>query len=272
MELANTGIWVNRLPVKVIAALTVGLLLVIWFFLTPAGALGKADAIGYAVCHRIDLRSFHLGDRQLPLCVRCSGMFVAAFLGLGYQAWLAPRRAGFPHWKIWAVMAGLFLAFAVDGVNSYLHLFPGFRGIYEPHHALRLLTGTGMGLVISMILYPAFQQTAWRNWDPAPPISGLGGVAALLGLGLGLAGLVWLQNPLLLYPLALLSAGGVVALLTIVYTMVALMIFRMENRSLVFSDLALPLICGLGLAFLQIGGIDLIRYWITGTWDGFHFG
>jgi hypothetical protein len=39
---------------------------------TPPGLLGKADAIGYAVCHRIDLRSFHLGDRQLPLCARCT--------------------------------------------------------------------------------------------------------------------------------------------------------------------------------------------------------
>jgi hypothetical protein len=49
-----------------------GLVLLGWLINTPAGLLGKADAIGYAVCHRIDLRSFFIGERQFPLCMRCS--------------------------------------------------------------------------------------------------------------------------------------------------------------------------------------------------------
>ena len=43
-----------------------------WLLNTPEGVLGKADAIGYAICHRIDGRSFHLGNRQFPLCARCT--------------------------------------------------------------------------------------------------------------------------------------------------------------------------------------------------------
>ena len=35
-----------------------------WFSFTPPGLLGKADAVGYAICHRIDERSFQLGDRK----------------------------------------------------------------------------------------------------------------------------------------------------------------------------------------------------------------
>ena len=86
----------NSLPVKIFALVIAAVVVVLWLIYTPEGLLGKADAIGYAVCHRIDLRSFHLGDRQLPLCVRCSGMYLGALLGLAYQAWLAPReRAGF---------------------------------------------------------------------------------------------------------------------------------------------------------------------------------
>ncbi|MCL4271991.1 MAG: hypothetical protein KJZ72_20700, partial [Anaerolineales bacterium] len=38
---------------------------VAWFIIAPEGALGKLDAIGYAVCHRIDERSFQIDDRQL---------------------------------------------------------------------------------------------------------------------------------------------------------------------------------------------------------------
>ena len=61
-------------------------LTVVWLFLTPEGLLGKADAVGYSVCHRISVRSFHIGERPLPLCARCSGMFLGALLGLVYQA------------------------------------------------------------------------------------------------------------------------------------------------------------------------------------------
>ncbi|NTW42077.1 MAG: response regulator, partial [Cellulomonadaceae bacterium] len=38
-------------------------LLVTWLTLTPDGLLGKMDAIGCAVCHRIEERSFFLADR-----------------------------------------------------------------------------------------------------------------------------------------------------------------------------------------------------------------
>ena len=55
---------------------------VAFVFITPPGLLGKADGIGYAVCHRIDARSFHLHDRQLPLCARCTGEFNAAAIAL----------------------------------------------------------------------------------------------------------------------------------------------------------------------------------------------
>lgn len=36
--------------------------------LAPGGLLDKADKVGYAVCHRITIRSFLIGERQMPLC------------------------------------------------------------------------------------------------------------------------------------------------------------------------------------------------------------
>jgi len=263
---------VRSLPVKLLALFVAAAVLTVWLLYTPAGILGKADAVGYAVCHRIDLRSFHLGDRQLPVCVRCSGMFLGALLGLLYQAWIAPRHGNFPPRAVWAALALMFLSFALDGVNSYVHLFPGIQGVYEPQHSLRLLTGSGMGNTLSMVLYPGVQQTVWRNWIPAPAISGLSSLAVLLALTLGMDALVWLQSPVVLYPAALLSAAGVATLLTMVYTMVAVMILGQENRSLHLSDLTTPALLGLAIAFLQIGAIDFVRYLFTGSWDGFHFG
>jgi uncharacterized membrane protein len=247
-------------------------LLVVWMLLTPAGLLGKADAIGYAVCHRIDVRSFHMGERALPLCARCTGMYLGALLGLLYQHRVASRRAGFPARRVWVVWALFVLAFGIDGLNSYLHLIPGAPGAYEPHNWLRLLTGTLMGLVMAGVIYPAFQQTAWSDWQDLPATRGLGDVLILVALGLVLDAIVLTENPLVLFPLALLSAMTVVGILTIVYTMIWVMMLHRENLSLRLTQLLLPLIGGFGLAMLQIVGLDLIRYALTGTWDGFHIG
>jgi uncharacterized membrane protein len=261
----------NR-PVHWLAFLAVGLVFLGWLLNTPEGLLGKADAIGYAVCHRIELRSFHLGERQLPLCARCTGMFLGAVVGLVYQFVLFPKRSGTPPRDILITMGILVLVFAFDGINSYVSLFPGAPTLYAPNNTLRLLTGTGMGLVIAAALFNAFNQTIWKDWRSAPALGNWRAYAGLLGLGLVFDGLILTENPLVLYPLALISAAGVIILLTLVYAMLLLMIMRAENRFAYFPELALPLAAGFSLGILQVGALDLVRFWLTGTWDGFHLG
>lgn len=272
MEQVGTGTRTSWLTLKVLAFLAVGLLFFGWLMYTPGGLLGKADAVGYAVCHRIDLRSFHLGDRQLPLCARCTGMYTGAMLALGYQAARGRRRAGMPNRKVLAALGFLALAFAVDGINSYLHLFPGLPGLYEPQNWLRLLTGTGMGMAAASILYPAFNQSVWADWDPQPAFENFRSLLGLLALGGLLDLLILSENPLALYPLALISATGVLVLLTMVYTMTWLLVLRKENRFLSLRQLALPLVGGFGVGILQIFLIDAARFIVTGTWGGFPIG
>ena len=257
---------------KGLVFLAVGLLLVGWLLSVPPGLLGKADAVGYAVCHRIDLRSFHLGDRPLPLCSRCTGMYLGALLGLAFQELASGRRAGLPSRRLMILLAVLAFAFAVDGLNSYLHLFPGAPSLYEPTNTMRLVTGTGMGLVVALFIYPAFNQSVWKAYDPSPALSGWRPVISLLLLSLAIDWLVWIQNPFLLFLFGLISALGVMVLLTMVYTIFWLMLLKQENRSQRWSQLLLPLAMGFGTAMAQIAVLDLIRFALTGTWDGFHLG
>jgi len=263
VTLTPTG---RRAAALFVPALAIG----IWLALTPGGLLGKADAIGYAVCHRIDLRSFHLGVRALPLCARCTGMHLGALLALVYLAARGRGRTGFyPIWPILGTFAAFALAFTVDGLNSYLHFFPAAPHLYSPSNLLRLITGLLLGIAMGTLVYAGFNQTAWADWRTEPvmrsPIDLLG--VLVLG-GIVLAAVVT-ENPLLLYPLALVSAMGVVILLTVVYSMIGLILRRRENQARSWRDLVAPLAFGLTLAILQIGLFDLARYWITGTWSGF---
>lgn len=264
-----------RLPWKWGVYLVVGLLVLGWLLETPAGLLGKADALGYAVCHRIDGRSLHIGDRQMPLCVRCTGQYLGAMVGLAFQVVASRRRSGMPHWSVIGVFVLFVGAYAVDGLNSYLHLsplmlsFPDLPRLYEPNSTLRMLTGMGMGLVIAGALYPAFVGTVFRRVDPRPALPGLGWLAGMTLPAAALAVLALLEIPAVMYVLALVSAGGVLLLLTLVYTVVWLMVFRKENHYDNLAQLALPLVGGLAVALLQIAVMDGLRYALTGTWAGF---
>lgn len=266
------AIRLRAIPWKQPVLVAIALMLAGWWLITPPELLGKADAVGYAVCHRIDLRSFHLGDRSLPLCARCSGMYLGAVLGLAFQALSGWRRAGMPPRWMYALVGIFVAAFGIDGANSYFSLFPFYSPLYEPQNWLRLITGTGMGLSIAAMLYPAFNQTVWKQPDPRSALGSWKSAAGLLALAAALDALVLTESPVVLYPLALISAAGVFLVLTLVYTMVTLLFFRLDSQIVALQEAWMPVTAGFGLALAQIIALDLARYLLTGTWDGFHLG
>ncbi|UCD43430.1 MAG: DUF2085 domain-containing protein [Chloroflexota bacterium] len=255
---------------KALVILAFLIISIAWLLNTPPGFLGKADAVGYAVCHRIDLRSFHIGDRQMSLCSRCSGMYLGALLGLIYQGVIGRRRTGIPSWKILVPVSIFALLFIVDGVNSFLSLFPAAPSLYEPNNTLRLFTGAGMGLAIAIALYPAFNSTVWRLIDPRPALLNMRSFLVLVLLAAALNGLILLNIPFVLYILSLVSAAGVLVLLTLVYTMIIMMVFKVENGYNQARQMGYALIGGLTVALIQIGLLDFLRFLFTGTWEGFH--
>ncbi len=117
---------------------------------------------------------------------------------------------------------------------------------------------------------PAFRQTVWATWEQKPAFGTLREVGLLILLAAVLDLLLLSENPLLLYPLALLSAGGVLLILALVYTMVCVMLFKTENRFTTWKQILFPLVCGASLALLQIAVFDWGRFLLTGTWQGFN--
>lgn len=249
-----------------------------WLFSTPTGLFGKFDAIGYAVCHRISERSFHIGELQLPLCARCTGMYLGAVTGLIFQSIIGWKRGKAPHWSIITILAIFVLAFGIDGANSYVYLLkevspgllPQVPNLYIPNNTLRLLTGSGMGLGIAVLLFPAFNQSIWVDYDEnRSPIPGWKAFGLLLGIQAFLDVLVLTQSLFVLYPAAIISSLGVWLILTMVYTIVWVMIMGQDNQFQNIRQLWLPLLAGFTIALIQTAAIDMLRFWLTGTWSGF---
>jgi uncharacterized membrane protein len=257
-------------PVHAAIAVTVLIVTGVWLALTPEGLLGKTDAIGYAVCHRIDVRSFQLGERVLPLCARCTGMYLGALTTLIFFATTAGRAGLYPKKGIVAVLLGGAVLWTLDGLNSFATIFPNAPHLYEPNNTLRLITGSMIGVGLMTMIYAPFQQLAWRSWNQSRVLPDwkhllyLALIVAVVNL------LVLTDQPLFLYPLAIFSAVGAISLLTLAYGLIALQLLKREAVAEKGWDLLLPLTLGFGLALAQIGVIDLLRFLATGTWSGFH--
>jgi len=243
--------------------------LVAFLVATPDGLLTKADMVGYAVCHRIGSHSFTIAGRQLPLCARCSGTFIGALIGFFGQAGVLRRRRAslFPPAHIIVVLVGFMALWAADGLNSYMALIQGPH-LYEPRNWLRLSTGALNGLSMSALVYPILNFTLWRRPASEPTIRNLRDLGVLLLLEAGLVGLVLTQSSFLLYPLALLSAAGVLTLLTSVNGMLVLMIVRRENAVDTWREAVIPLLAGFTASLILVIAIDVVRYLLTGTLQG----
>ncbi len=247
-----------------------------WMYISPEGALGKLDAIGYAVCHRIDARSFQIDERQLPLCARCTGEFYAAGLALIFQVFMSGKRVRLPSRGIIAVLVVFFLAFGIDGSNSYLYLLKqtsrgaldNIPNLYIPNNVLRLFTGSGMGIALAAVLYPVVNQTLWRKMDDRPALEWKS-FGILIGLTVVLNLLILTDSPIVLYPIAYLSALGTLSLLVIVFAILWIMIMKQDNTFEHPRELWLPILSGFTLAMIMLLGIDLFRLQLTGTWNGF---
>ena len=247
----------------VLVAVAVGIILLA-ILLPPATLLGKADVVGYGICHQLPDRSFFLDGRQLPLCARCTGTFLGALVGLVAMLILGRSRASrLPPAPVLALMVFFVGFWAFDGLNSYLTFFPGAPNLYEPRNWLRLTTGMLNGLALVIIVLPIFSYTLWRDTTRDPVVKSVWEILAILPV---LAVLIWViqaEIGFLLYPLALLSSLGVLMMLIIINAMLAAVVLGLEGQARTWLQASIPITIGTALALLELTGMVLLRAYLT---------
>ncbi|MBA4375036.1 MAG: hypothetical protein C0401_02545 [Anaerolinea sp.] len=268
MRPMKSTIWLNQKSIKLAMLVVLLVIITFWFILTPAGVDGKTGAAGYAVCHRIASHTLLVGGRLLPLCSRCTGMFLGTLIALMVLAPNDKRSGSPPKMKI-IVLGVFFLLFVVDGVNSALSLFPNIHPLYQPSNLLRLITGLMMGIILANLLLPLWNQTLWVKQNKKPVLDTWKQFLMVMLSEAVVGVMVWLDIPFLYYPIAILSTGTIILILGMVYSLLWIIVFNKENTFTHFKEGHIFYLLGLITAFLQIGLMDLLRYSISGTWQGF---
>ena len=241
--------------------------LVITLFLLypPTDFIGKSYLVGTGICHQYPSHSFFVNGQQLPLCARCTGIYLGALMGLaGFFLLGRQRAAGFPPVPILAILVGFIGLMAVDGINSFLADISGAPHLYEPQNWLRLVTGTFHGLAMISILYPAVSETVWhpsrisgeRVIENFKELAGF-----LLGAIVVIALVLW-RPPFMLYPLAFLSSFGVLLMLTFINAVLVLVIFKREGSAITGNDWVFPMVLGLAVSILILAGMIALRTYV----------
>lgn len=110
----------------------------------PAHVAAATYLVGSAVCHQRPERSFHVGGLRLPVCGRCTGLYLSGAAGvLAGLAWAAGsrrrgRRRPAGDWRPWLLAAA---------VPTGVTLLAEWAGWWVPSNAARALAAVPLGAV-----------------------------------------------------------------------------------------------------------------------------
>lgn len=259
------GIWSTRLRLPGDLEITFPQMLIVsgivfYALAVPGDLKFKLDAMGFGVCHQIHTHSFTIGGHQLPLCARCTGIYLGAIVGLAMLSVLRRRSVRLPAGAMLPVLGLFFVSMVADGLNSTAQAI-GPAGLWDTTNITRIVTGALSGLAVPFFFYPVFNLSLWqrdlRNRESVldHPFQLLGYLlAAGVAVALVLDGGAWLY-----WPLALLSIVGAVALLTMTNTMLVLMLARREGKARTASEFVTPVLLGFAITLVMLTLLALLR-------------
>ena len=232
----------------------------LFILVEPHDAQVKADVIGFATCHRIPERSLFIAGTQLPLCARCTGIYLGLLTGWLYLiARGRTRAAQLPPKSIVIVLVGFIAVMGLDGVNSTLMLIPGAPHLYNTENWMRLFTGSLYGLSISMLLTPYITVTMWREPSGARTLKGWGELLLLVNVAAALVMLALTGAEFLFWPLIIVSVVGVLGLMGLMNMSIVTIALNRVNSYAGWRDLVVPLLFGVALSLVEFVAIGAFR-------------
>jgi len=182
------------------------------------------EYIGSLVCHQAPDRTIQMGGKFLPLCSRCTGIYLGFLLGILYQfiLWQTKVRE-LPYQKISIVSVSLLGLLIIDSLGSYFKL-------WSLSNYQRLVLGLLGGSSISLFLFPVFNYSLFVKPKEDKGMTLLVEYLGLLLL-LELAILFTLSGRFIIYNIiAFASILGILFLYLMLNTTIAGRIVGWQNR------------------------------------------
>jgi uncharacterized membrane protein len=243
------------------------LVVVIGFVLAPGTLPEKLLWLMGGICGLRPAHSYFAGDVQLPIEARMVGIYGGASLTLLLA--FAARRAGASRPGsplVLALLALFFGSMVFDGVNSTL-ITLGLPHLYETTNLHRIITGLLSGIAIGAMLAWLVVTTALPPNERAPSrlIRSPWELLAPLALCALFAALVISEAAWVYYPVALLSVGGVIAVLTLTALVALLQMRGQSGRITNMRQVLVPGSLAFLLAMAFLIGSALLRWSVTGA-------
>lgn len=237
----------------ILAVLLAASIFLTWNFFShsPSGSYAKAFSIGSSVCHQIPSHSFSVGAVQFPVCARCMGLYMGSFIGIMY-AFFSGKKIALPKTRFIIFLAVLFLLWAGDGLNSLISDFLSKPFLYQSSNLSRLITGYGMGLVMTSALVTLFNFTIWKTGTKTPVLES---VVQIIGYGIlsALSSLLILTSGPVIFQIgAYITIFTVLSIITLLYSIFWVIFLKKENQFTSWKDMGVYILAGYATAITQV--------------------
>ena len=140
----------QRLALSVLLAVTLAWALTIvlapWLATHARAIVGLAYALGSVVCHQMPERSFHVAGLQLPVCARCTGLYVGAAGGvLAWTSWSAAHPQPWPRRRALWLLASASIPTATTVATAVV-------GLGDPPNIWRAALAVPLGMAGGVVV------------------------------------------------------------------------------------------------------------------------
>ena len=114
--------------------------------------------LGGGLCHQEVERTFSIDSLNMPVCSRCTGIYLGILLSLLALILIERKIKGeFPSLKIVLISVGVFLVMGLDVVLSTI-------GLIRSSNIIRMVTGFMTGWFIVLLLFPLANNSMFKRF------------------------------------------------------------------------------------------------------------
>jgi uncharacterized membrane protein len=113
--------------------------------------------LGGGLCHQEVERTFSIDSLNMPVCSRCTGIYLGILLSLLALNIIERKIKGeFPSLKMVLISVGVFLIMGLDVVLSTI-------GLIESSNIIRMITGFMTGWFLVLLLFPLANNSMFKR-------------------------------------------------------------------------------------------------------------